>query len=65
MIIYTITANMLKRCPHTIMIPEHYRQDGTCLCFDKRAIDKKQAEREKRRAMINRIVEEQKGGNSI
>ena len=25
----------LARCPHTILMPEHYRNDGTCKCGDK------------------------------
>lgn len=24
----------LLRCPFTIMVPEHYRDDGTCKCND-------------------------------
>ena len=24
----------IKRCPHTILLPEHYREDGTCRCDD-------------------------------
>jgi hypothetical protein len=26
-------TDMLK-CPHTIMVAEHYREDGTCRCDD-------------------------------
>ncbi len=26
-------SDMLK-CPHCIMVPEHYRDDGTCKCDD-------------------------------
>lgn len=24
----------MHRCPHTIMVPEHYREDLTCRCDD-------------------------------
>jgi hypothetical protein len=27
------TADMLK-CPHVIIMPEHYREDGSCKCND-------------------------------
>jgi hypothetical protein len=24
----------IMKCPHMIMVPEHYREDGTCRCND-------------------------------
>lgn len=24
----------ILRCPHCIIVPEHYREDGTCYCND-------------------------------
>jgi len=30
-----ITAENVRKCPHFIFDPDHYKQDGTCLCFDK------------------------------
>jgi len=30
-----ISQNSIKRCPHFIMVPEHYRPDETCKCNDK------------------------------
>jgi hypothetical protein len=24
----------MVRCPHVIMMPDHYREDGTCKCND-------------------------------
>jgi hypothetical protein len=24
----------MMKCPHFIMVPEHYRQDGSCRCDD-------------------------------
>lgn len=30
-----ISGAMVQGCPHAIMMPEHYREDGTCRCDDK------------------------------
>jgi len=30
-----ISQNSIKKCPHFIMMPEHYRPDETCKCDDK------------------------------
>lgn len=27
-----------RNCPHFIMVGEHYREDGTCLCNDRDAV---------------------------
>ena len=32
-----IKQSDIGRCPHTIMVPEHYRDDGTCRCNDPEA----------------------------
>ena len=29
-----IKQSDIGRCPHYIMVPEHYRKDGTCRCDD-------------------------------
>lgn len=29
--IFTISSAALKACPETIILPQHYRTDGTCL----------------------------------
>ncbi len=29
--VFTITSAQLKACPETIILPGHYRKDGTCL----------------------------------
>lgn len=29
-----LTHAQIGACPHTIMVPEHYRDDGTCRCDD-------------------------------
>ena len=31
---YSMKQSMIRACPHVIMLPEHYRQDGTCRCDD-------------------------------
>lgn len=30
----TIKHSSIFACPHFIMVPEHYREDGTCRCDD-------------------------------
>jgi len=30
-----IKQSDMMKCPHFIMIPNHYRDDGTCKCNDK------------------------------
>lgn len=30
----TIKQSDIAKCPHFIMVPEHYREDGTCKCND-------------------------------
>lgn len=30
----TISSDDIRRCPHYIMVPVHYRADGTCRCDD-------------------------------
>jgi hypothetical protein len=27
----------IRKCPHVIFMPEHYREDGTCRCDDRTA----------------------------
>lgn len=29
-----IKQSDMRRCPHFIMMPSHYREDGTCRCDD-------------------------------
>lgn len=29
-----IKQSDIGKCPHFIMVPEHYREDGTCKCND-------------------------------
>jgi len=29
-----IKQSSIRACPHFIMVPEHYREDGTCRCDD-------------------------------
>lgn len=30
----TLRQSDMQKCPHFIMVPEHYRPDGTCKCND-------------------------------
>jgi hypothetical protein len=30
----TLPQAAMQACPHFIMVPEHYREDGTCKCND-------------------------------
>lgn len=30
----TLSQEVMRRCPHFIMVPEHYREDETCRCND-------------------------------
>ena len=32
--IVTIKNSDIGKCPHVIMVPEHYNNDGTCRCND-------------------------------
>ncbi len=32
--VYTMNHSMIVGCPHLILVPEHYRADGTCRCND-------------------------------
>lgn len=33
----TLSQADIMACPHTIMVPEHFRDDGSCLCDDPEA----------------------------
>ena len=30
-----LSNETIKKCPLFILVPEHYKEDGTCLCLDK------------------------------
>lgn len=30
----SIKQSAMRACPHVIMVPEHYLEDGTCRCTD-------------------------------
>ena len=34
---YLDTSN-IRQCPHVIIDPEHYREDGSCKCNDKNEV---------------------------
>jgi hypothetical protein len=29
-----IAYSVIEKCPHSILIPDHYREDNTCKCDD-------------------------------
>jgi hypothetical protein len=31
---FVMQHSMIRACPHLIMVPQHYRADGTCRCDD-------------------------------
>lgn len=35
----TIPHAEIRACPHAIMVPEHYRPDGSCRCDDRSALE--------------------------
>ncbi len=37
MIARTISLRMIRACPYLILLPEHYREDGSCRCDDPEA----------------------------
>lgn len=51
-------ANIM-RCPRSIMVPEHYKADGTCLCKDPDEIARILAERQIRRMKYENIIAKQ------
>lgn len=36
-----IQQSSMLACPHCIMVPEHYRDDGSCRCNDSSHVDMK------------------------
>lgn len=34
-----ISQSDIRRCPHVILVPEHYREDGSCKCNDPNAAE--------------------------
>ena len=51
-------ANIMK-CPRSIMVPKHYKENGTCLCFDADEIARILAERQIRRVKYENIIARQ------
>jgi hypothetical protein len=49
---WSLDHNMIEKCPLYIFNPAHYKQDGSCLCFDKTTQDRKQLERLERREKL-------------
>ena len=55
-----IKQSDIRKCPSFIMVPEHYKADGTCLCFDKGEQDRIVKERLARRAKTLAAIARQK-----
>lgn len=56
-----IKQSDIQKCPLFILVPEHYKADGTCLCFD---LDEQSliiGERKARREKYLKVAERQKG----
>jgi hypothetical protein len=52
-----LAQSTIQKCPHFIMDPDHYKADGTCLCFDGAYQDKLRKERQ---ARTNKLLMAQK-----
>lgn len=57
-----ISQEVIQKCPLCILVPEHYKNDGTCLCFDKAEYYRIVKERLARRAKTLAAIARQKGG---
>ena len=55
----------IAKCPLCIFGPDHYKPDGTCLCFDKKHQDKKKAKRIARREKYWQRKIKRKRGNEL
>ena len=51
-------ANIM-RCPRSIMVPDHYKRDGICLCKDHDEIARILTERQIRRVKYENIIAKQ------
>jgi hypothetical protein len=56
-----ISQEVIMKCPLCILAAEHYKADGTCLCFDKDTQDRIKRERLERRAKTMAAIKRQKG----
>jgi len=50
---------MIMKCPSFIMAPEHYKADGTCLCFDQ---EHQARLKSARKARTEKLLAAQRGG---
>ena len=57
--VFEMSSSMIKKCPLFIISPEHYKADGTCLCYDKSEQDKLKKERLERRAKTLAAIKRQ------
>lgn len=63
-VVKMITAETIRKCPYLIFAPDHYKQDGSCLCFDKDHQEKLRKEREIRSNKYKQVAMRQKGVRS-
>jgi hypothetical protein len=56
-----ISHEVIQKCPLCILVPEHYKADGTCLCFDKDEQERIKRERLERHGRIMAAILRQKG----
>ena len=54
-----IKQSDIAKCPLFILVPEHYKADGTCLCFDPDEKARIRAERETRREKYMNVAARQ------
>jgi hypothetical protein len=54
-----IKQSQVMNCPRFILVPEHYKKNGTCLCFDADEISRILAERQIRRVKYEYIIARQ------
>jgi hypothetical protein len=55
-----ITAETIRKCPHFIWAPDHYKEDGSCLCFDLGHQEKLRKERAIRSSKYKQVAMRQK-----
>lgn len=59
-----IKSETIRKCPHFILAPDHYKEDGSCLCFDLGHQEKLRTEREIRSNKYKQVAMRQKEARS-
>jgi hypothetical protein len=60
-----ISQEVIRKCPLCILVPEHYKADGTCLCFDVAAQEKIRTDRLMRREKTLAAIARQKARKGL